>query len=346
MEEKRTLLKERLKSILLFKTEDLKEYIKLSMESLGYNGIVTEDFLFFYNGNLDDTICYVAHIDTVDDFYEYGAEEKLFEILETVIGGKTILFSSAIFDSFNSTVLGGDDRCGVFILLEAARELSNKGNIAFLFTDGEESGGIGAYEFLNYVEMNNLVERFKCFIEFDRKGSSDYIAYNYYGGFKEFYKIFEDYGFIKRTGSFSDVSILDRIGAPTVNLSCGYYNQHTNREYVVFEETLYSLEVAIAAYQDLLKISKMRRPEELINELKNGKKFLLASTGIGGKSLGEMSYADELPKTSSYRDYYSDYYNYYDYYDFDDYYFNRDGFFKARKLKKHFKKHLKKHISR
>ena len=131
--------------------------------------------------------------------------------------------------------IGGDDRCGVFSLMEIYKKSPVKPWL--LFTCDEETGGNGALAFCSvYVKgfLSPALAQIKMIIELDRKGQDDAVFYDCDN------KEFEDYitskGFQTNFGSFSDISyIAPDLGVAAVNLSCGYYNAHTLHEYINIE---------------------------------------------------------------------------------------------------------------
>lgn len=97
-------------------------------------------------------------------------------------------------------------------------------------------GGIGAEKTVEKLPKPNV----KYIIEFDRKGNNDCVFYDC--GNDEFIDYVESFGFITNYGTFSDISVLVPawdIGA--VNLSSGYYNAHTENEYIKFKELKYNI---------------------------------------------------------------------------------------------------------
>lgn len=125
--------------------------------------------------------------------------------------------------------IGGDDRCGVYMIFKVIKEF----NCSVLFCEDEEIGGIGAKKFIQTDLAKEL--EFNYAIEFDRRGSNDAVFYDCdntdFEDFitKEFFKT--------AYGSFSDISTLAPfLKCAAVNLSCGYYNAHTEKEYVVLKE--------------------------------------------------------------------------------------------------------------
>ncbi len=136
--------------------------------------------------------------------------------------------------------IGGDDRCGVYALVKVHEASLIKPWL--LFTCNEEIGGLGAEKFvMDYSDDGRLpkgkgrlpedITKMKLLIEIDRKGKNDAV---YYGcNNSEFEKYITSKGFITAYGSFSDISVIAPVmGVAAVNLSSGYYNQHTLHEYI------------------------------------------------------------------------------------------------------------------
>lgn len=161
-----------------------------------------------------------AHLDTVH-------KERVREICKSE-DGDVIMSPQGI---------GGDDRCGVYALLQIWRNCEEKPFL--LFTCNEEIGCIGASTFAKdytdgKIKMRGL-DKLKFIIEIDRKGNDDAVYYDCDND------EFEDYitskGFKTQWGSCSDISeTAPALGIAAVNLSSGYYNQHTLHEYIVLSE--------------------------------------------------------------------------------------------------------------
>lgn len=148
--------------------------------------------------------------------------------------------------------IGGDDRCGVYMVLETIR----KHNCHVLFTEDEECGGVGAEKFAKQKMEMDL----KFMIEFDRKGNNDAVFYNC--GNDEFEQFVLKYGFETANGSFSDISILaPQFGVAAVNLSSGYYFPHTNHEIVVWADVERVLRLTDAMLRDVPTVDKFEYVE-------------------------------------------------------------------------------------
>lgn len=157
----------------------------------------------------------VAHLDTVH-------KEPVKHICKTENG--TILMSPQ--------GIGGDDRCGVYAL-NAVYELSPV-KPWLLFTCDEEIGGVGAEAFCAKHKAGKLpkeLDGMKLLVEIDRKGRNDAVYYDCDN--PEFEAYISSKGFETDWGSFSDISyIAPELGVAAVNLSSGYYNAHTQHEYI------------------------------------------------------------------------------------------------------------------
>ena len=128
--------------------------------------------------------------------------------------------------------IGGDDRCGVYALVNIHEQAQIKPWL--LFTCNEEIGGVGAEafaeDFMNGILPTELVD-LKAIIEIDRKGKNDAVYYdcvNY-----DFENYITEKGYSTAFGSFSDISVIAPVlGIAAVNLSSGYYYAHTLYEYI------------------------------------------------------------------------------------------------------------------
>lgn len=128
--------------------------------------------------------------------------------------------------------IGGDDRCGVYALVTA--HARSKVKPWLLFTCNEEVGGVGASVFCGHHGKGKLpkgLDDLKALIEIDRKGRNDAVYYDCDN--TEFEEYITGKGFHTEFGSFSDISLVaPELGVAAVNLSSGYYNAHTQHEYI------------------------------------------------------------------------------------------------------------------
>lgn len=123
--------------------------------------------------------------------------------------------------------IGGDDRAGVYMILCIIQDI----NCHVLFCEDEEVGGQGARRFCRRKarpEVNYI-------IELDRRGSNDAVFYSCCN--PAFTDFICGFGFEEARGSFSDISVLaPHLGAASVNISAGYYQEHRTHEYVRLDQ--------------------------------------------------------------------------------------------------------------
>lgn len=209
---------------------ELKEHLQATL-SAQYNNVESGDGWLFAHGAFP--VCLVAHLDTVH-------KEQVRELVYTDNGNKLS----------SPQGIGGDDRNGVIAILEIIKHY----NCSVLFLEDEEIGCIGAYKFVKHPISDNL--KFNYMIELDRKGKCDAVFYECDNvEFEDF--ITQDKDWYTDYGSFSDICVVaPKVGCAAVNLSVGYYNQHTKNEYVVLSE----MEASIGKVCKLLERTK---PEDI-----------------------------------------------------------------------------------
>lgn len=140
----------------------------------------------------------------------------------------------------NGVGIGFDDKAGIICAIEIWKRMHKKG-VRFIFTADEEVGGLGA----SHVPAEKIQDA-AYIVEMDRRGGNDVIDVSGYTRLcnKEFLEIWETLGFKSATGTFTDLNELKE-KAPEVNMvniSCGYYNPHTNGEYLEIEEFEYNVD--------------------------------------------------------------------------------------------------------
>lgn len=133
--------------------------------------------------------------------------------------------------------IGGDDRCGVWSILE----ILDKGFLpSIVFTWNEEIGALGANDFCTLFDKKDL-QHINLAIEIDRRGTMDCVFYDL--DYTEFEDFIEEFNFKTAWGSFSDIStICPHFGFAGVNLSAGYFNEHTSSEYIDVPGMEYTIE--------------------------------------------------------------------------------------------------------
>ena len=199
----------------------LKLDLPLRLMEAGYSNVISGDGFIYVKGNIP--VLLTAHMDTVHkepvkDFYEY-IDENGNHIISSPQG------------------IGGDDRCGIYMILEIIKEFKP----SILFCEDEEIGGIGSGKFCKTEFIKDLCD-LKYLIELDRANGNDAVFYECDNPeFTDF--IINNTGYKEACGSFSDISTLaPSCGVAAVNLSCGYYKAHTLQEEVNVEEMLHTIE--------------------------------------------------------------------------------------------------------
>lgn len=133
-------------------------------------------------------------------------------------------------------ICGGDDKCGVYLILKILIE--KKHNVNFIFSVNEEIGCLGIKAFFKNKENEEKVKTNSLYcLVLDRNGHSDIICErNDYGTLefeKALHEVSKRYGmlFEPKMGLFSDADHISNY-ISTANLSVGYYNAHTANEYI------------------------------------------------------------------------------------------------------------------
>lgn len=196
-----------LESIVRMTQSELKQALKQELEARAYKPISKKGFLYA-DGELP--VLLVAHLDTVH---------------KTPV--RHILYSKDGRLIMSPEGIGGDDRCGVHIILEILR----CARCHVLFTEDEETGCQGARAFAN----SKIRPHINYIVELDRRGSNDAVFYQCDN--PDFTDFVCSFGFDEARGSFSDISVIaPRLGVAAVNISAGYYNEHSRHEYINLAE--------------------------------------------------------------------------------------------------------------
>src|SRR5690606_21038421 len=199
--------------------------------------------------------CVVAHMDTVHDI----AEDL------TILSVKSE--DDELYSGFNrvtmtQTGIGGDDKVGIFIALSCLEKFDN---IKLVFFKDEEVGCNGSYDaWMPFFNDCRFV------IQCDRSGSTDFIttACGTKMASKDFIKdagkIMKKYGYVSNTGSMTDVYALKQmgLGVSACNLSCGYYNPHSNNEYVSLNDVSNCLDLVTDMINNMVTVYKHKKEKE------------------------------------------------------------------------------------
>lgn len=192
-----------LETIVQMNQRELKKSLVSELTNRGYHPVSKKGFLYA-EGELP--VLLVAHLDTVHR--------------QPV---KNICCSREGRFMMSPEGIGGDDRCGAHMILEIIREA----RCHVLFTEDEEIGCVGARAFA----VSKIRPKVNYIVEVDRRGNND--AVFYLCDNPEFAEFVCCFGFETAHGSFSDISVIaPALGVAAVNISAGYYNEHSLHEYI------------------------------------------------------------------------------------------------------------------
>ena len=222
-----------LKQILEMNTWDLFQYLQnILVTELGLKVIEDGENYIFYEAS-NSPLCLVAHIDTIK------REQVKLEQSQNIIRNKY-------------GVLGADDRAGVYGIIQLLY-LCREHNVPYpsvLFTNFEEQGGIGVKCFIDDWSHAEPFKNTWLFIELDRANANQYVYYSWDLPF-EVKNYVESFGFVEQHGSYSDIADLtEAFLIPSVNLSVGYYNQHTAHEQLHVDELQLTINRVFAMLQN------------------------------------------------------------------------------------------------
>lgn len=164
-----------------------------------------EGFLYIDRGA---DILGVAHMDTVADFTVPNDKNK--KIAKTIvenIGVNDIMVSSMKLD----------DRLGVFLLMDVLPYLGLKYDI--LLTTDEEIG-------LSTASNFKTKKKYNWVFSMDRRDYGTAVLYQY--DTPEIRNALKSLDYTIETGSFSDISELNKLGCVGINFGCGYKYEHTD----------------------------------------------------------------------------------------------------------------------
>lgn len=191
----------------------LKSLVARQLRTCGYNVIEQPSFIIAEG---DIPIALVAHLDTV--FHEESRSNI------------NIFYDSTKKVMWSPNGLGADDRAGITMIMYLIRTTNLRPHI--IFTTNEETDAKGACTLASYTMP---FQKLSYIIELDRRGASDCVFYECNN--PNFVDYIESFGFEENFGTFTDISILcPAWGIAGVNLSVGYYNEHSFIEYLNWNE--------------------------------------------------------------------------------------------------------------
>lgn len=208
-------IKEILQSLVILTEEELKDYLYNELQR--YYSL---DSIYLLDGGIlvkgKDKATLVSHMDIHPIINIDHKEKKLLSFLNTV---------------YCKTGIGGDDRCGVLVILELL-DRGYRPNI--IFTEKEEVGRVGVRKLIdNHLDLLiDITKESPYLMGLDRKGFNEVVFYGCDN--KEFINfLLDEYHLDYNVGSFSDVSNLGpSLNKAICNISVCYYSAHSENEYV------------------------------------------------------------------------------------------------------------------
>ena len=195
----------------------IKDYIKRNIPGVTLDYDSTGN-IYATKGAGDSFPCVVSHIDQVQKTHG-----KDFMVIE--VDGKCFGFSPSAMEMRG---LGADDKNGIWVCLQV---LAKYDTIKCAFFVGEEIGCVGSSD----ANME-FFEDCRYVLQCDRRNGGDLIT-SIWGDLcsEEFLddSDFATFGYRETDGLSTDVGTLKDNGLKVscVNMSCGYYNPHTDEEW-------------------------------------------------------------------------------------------------------------------
>jgi hypothetical protein len=226
---------------------ETRKYMMSELKKLGAR--VTTDKagnVYAVKGVCDTYPCIVAHLDEVHDYKRDGY--KTYRIGDCLLG----------YDELTNEFVGcgADDKNGLYIALKLFASLDV---IKGAFFVGEESGCIGSRQ----ADMSFFVDA-RFVAQPDRRNGTDFITQ--IGGTDLCSEDFvadtamyrTKYGYKVTTGLMTDVQTLKHKGlhVSCINVSCGYYEPHTDREYTRVSELNNCLALITDLFTNLNRVYK------------------------------------------------------------------------------------------
>jgi di/tripeptidase len=224
-----------------YKTKKMNKYIMKEVSKIPNTKVFKDNGnIYITKGEADTYPCIVAHTDTVHDMYKNFHIFKLDDILFSING-----------DTLERVGIGGDDKVGIHIALEVLRTV-NVCKVAF-FRD-EEVGCVGSQ-----AAKMDFFDDAEFVLQCDRQGYDDFVnnifGCQLYGD--DFSSGIADtlhkYGKKETSGGLTDVYQLVQNGlnVAVANMSCGYYDPHSDNEYVSITDINNTLDMVLEIFEQM-----------------------------------------------------------------------------------------------
>lgn len=254
----------------------MADFVKIYCLENGIECMIQDGNVYLKKGELlpkESFPCFTAHLDTVHwKQIPYVVNNAVLPLTETVAEDGTTVFSCEHIG------IGGDDKCGIAIILHILQNIE-KGKAVFFW--GEEIGGKGSKDSVNlkFFEDVGYIVGFDS-PEFNRaayacQGNKLFPYWFYTNVIKE---VCDKHGITNfKSEPGTDVMILrEKVSVVAMNFGSGYYKEHTENEYVVYEEVAKAAAFGIELSQALgNKHYKFRKHKPLLSYLKWHIKYML-----------------------------------------------------------------------
>lgn len=159
--------------------------------------------------------------------------------------------------------IGGDDRCGIYMVLELIKEF-HCSVLLSTYEEVFESYSGSMYDFISSRYRPESLD-VDYIMEFDEPGKDGVVYYEV--GNRSFEKFIEEDGYFKRRDSDGQTDIrfiTVAYNIAGVNIPCGYYCNHFEEEYINYDET----EVSLYYARKILKRTEHKKYEYLSTGVK------------------------------------------------------------------------------
>lgn len=208
--------------------------------------------------------------------------------------GTLVAYSKDEYETYERCGLSADDKVGVYTALHALKHLDR---VKVALFASEEIGMIGSSE----VDLS-FFDNCAFAIQLDRRGNTDLCTKTNgvvvsRGAFTELLEdVFGPYGYSEATGTATDVGELRKQGLDisSVNISCGYRNEHTADEEINLEDMNVAVYLTMEACKEgVLDLEENAFRYEFTNFIDSS--FSNYNTSYNTKWDTYDEYTDDLP---------------------------------------------------
>lgn len=198
--------------------------------------------IYITKGHAESYPCIVAHLDQVQRLHS-----KDFRAIET----DDIIFGYSPSNRCQEG-LGADDKNGIWVALQCLMKYTAL-KIAFFVS--EEVGCVGS----SAADLS-FFSNCRFVIQPDRRGFNDLVVQISWGNLcsDEFLSDIcsEQFGYVPTDGLMTDIEALreNGLGISCINLSCGYYEPHTDKEFTVKTDLLNCLDFVQYVIESCTKV--------------------------------------------------------------------------------------------